>query len=264
MRHRWLIVALLFVAAGCGDRDRGPAGTPGPPEYALRGHTFVDGELTVDGKPHQLVDGTEVTVEFTDDGRLIAQAGCNMMQAPVDTADKKLTFDGGIESTAAGCDKASHEQDGLIAEVLSATPTWRLSESKLEIVSGTTTLTLTDRSVADPDRPLEGTEWTLDTLVDGQVASSVPRTVAPVRVTFDGEEVSASTGCNGAGGRYTVDGDTLHVTPGARTLMACADDIMRVESAVQNVLDGDVRFAITADRLTLTNPSGKEIQLRAS
>lgn len=254
------MVALLFVVAGCGDRNREPAG---PPVYALRGHTFVGGELSVDGKPHQLVAGSEITVEFTDDGRLIARAGCNMMQAPVDTADKKLTFDGGLASTGVGCDKALHEQDELVAEVLGAAPTWQLSESKLEIVSGTTTLTLTDRSVADPDRPLEGTEWTLDTLVSGQVAASVPTTVPPVRVTFDSKTVTASTGCNGAGGRYTIDGDTLHVTPGARTLMACADDIMRVESAVQNVLDGEVRFAITADRLTLTNTSGEEIQLRA-
>jgi heat shock protein HslJ len=61
-----------------------------------------------------------------------------------------------------------------------------------------------------------------------------------------------------------VDGDTLTVTPGMRTLMACGDDIMRVEHAVQSVLDGEVRFSITADRLTLTHPSGKGIQLRAS
>jgi heat shock protein HslJ len=263
MRQRWLIVGLLVVTAGCG--ARGPAADA--PEPALRGQTFTAGEVTIDGKPHTLVEGTELTVEFTDDGRLIAGAGCNMMQAPVDTADGRLAVGGvdrGLQMTGMGCDKPRHDQDDLIAEVLGATPTWRLSGSELEITSGATTLTFTEQSVAEPDLPLEDTVWLLDTMVDGEVASSVPASVPPVRVTFDGSRVTASTGCNGAGGEYTVDGDTLTVTPGPTTMKACGGDIMLVEYAVQAVLTGDVRFTITADHLTLTHPSGRGIQLRAS
>ncbi len=269
MRHRWLIVGLLLVVAGCGDRGDATGGPAAEqPEPALRGQTFTAGTVTVDGKPHPLAPGTELTVEVTDDGRLIARAGCNMMQAPVDTGDGRLTVQGGLAMTGMGCDKPRHEQDDLIAEALGASPTWELSGAQLTITAGTTTLTLTERSVADPDRPLTDTVWLLDTMIEGGgadgVAASVPASVPPVTVTFDGKRVTADTGCNGAGGEYTVDGDTLTVTPGASTMMACGDDIMLVEHAVRTVLDGDVRYAITADRLTLTHPSGKGIQLRAS
>jgi heat shock protein HslJ len=262
MRLRWLVVGLLVVTAGCGDRGQDAAGDA--PVHALRGQTFTAGELTVDGTAHPLVDGTELTMEFTDDGRLVARAGCNTMQAPVDVADGTLTVDGGLAMTGMGCDKPRHDQDDLVAEILAATPTWRLDGPTLEITSGTTTLTFTERSVAEPDRPLRDTVWQLDGMVDGEVASSVPASVPPVLVTFDGKRVTAGTGCNGAGGEYTVDGDTITVTPGPTTLMACAGDIMLVEHAVRAVLDGDVRFDITADRLTLEHPSGKGIQLHAA
>ena len=38
---------------------------------------------------------------------------------------------------------------------------------------------------------------------------------------------------------------------------------MRVESAVLDAIRGEVTFEIDGDRLTLTNPSGKGLQLSA-
>jgi heat shock protein HslJ len=262
MRLRWLVLPLLLVATGCG--VRAPAGSaPAPESDPLSGQTFVGGEVTVEGKPHALVADTELSVEFTDDGRLVARAGCNMMQASVDTAEGKLLIQDGLSTTDIGCDKARHDQDVFIAGVLGAMPTWQLDGSRLEITSDTTTLLLTERSVAKPDFPLAGTTWTLDTLVDGDVASSTPAGAKPVTLVFDGKRVVADTGCNGAGGEYTLTGNRLTVTPGASTKMMCAPDIMQLEEAVASVLDGEVEVEITADRLTLDHPSGKGIQLRA-
>jgi heat shock protein HslJ len=162
-----------------------------------------------------------------------------------------------------GCDKPRHDQDAFVADVLGATPTWTLDGSRLEITAGDTTLVLAERSTVRPDLPLVGTTWTLDTLVDGDVAASAASGADAVTLVFDGKRVMADTGCNGAGGEYTLTGDRLTVTPGPTTKMMCAPDIMRVEDAVAAVLDGEVGFEITADRLTLDNPSGKGIQLRA-
>ena len=47
------------------------------------------------------------------------------------------------------------------------------------------------------------------------------------------------------------------------TRKACPPGIMRLEAAVLGVVEGEVTFEIDADRLTLTHPSGKGLQLRA-
>jgi heat shock protein HslJ len=262
MRLRYLAVPLLLLAAGCGGQPAGAG--PGPTiEDPLRGQTFLATEVTVDGQPHALVAGTEVSVEFADDGRLIAQAGCNNMQGQVDTADGKLAFDGGLSTTDMGCDPPRHAQDEFVAGVLGASPTWRLDGSRLEITAGTTSMVLTERSVVEPDKDLVGPKWTLDTLVDGQTASSTTAGAEPVTLVFDGTTAVADTHCNGVTATYTVEGDTIVLTQGPSTKMACPPDIMRVENALAEVLQGSVTFEITADRLTLQHPSGKGIQLSA-
>jgi heat shock protein HslJ len=258
MRLILVAVPLLLVLASCGQR---PAGESAPDP--LRGKTFLATSVTDDGKPRALLPDTELSVEFTDDGRLIAQAGCNTMQGPVTTAGGKLELGGELASTAMGCDQARNEQDAFVAEVLRASPSWQLTGDRLTITSGTTTLDLAPRESVHPDKDLVGTTWVLDTLVDGDVASSMAAGAPEVTLVFDGKRATADTHCNGVGAEYTVTGDTIEFTGGVSTKMACAPEIMRGEEAVSSVLNGEVTYEITADKLTLTNTSGKGIQLHA-
>jgi heat shock protein HslJ len=256
MRLRLLTVPLLLLLAACGTRTTAQD-APDP----LRGQTFLATAVTEDGKPHALVPGTEMTVEFTDDGRLIAQAGCNMMQGQVDTSNGTLAVE--LETTAMGCDDARHEQDSFVAKVLGASPTWKLAGDRLTITSGSTTFDLAPRDAVQPDKALVGTTWALDTLVDGQVASSMAAGSPEVTLVFDDKQVVAETHCNGVSAEYTIEGDTIEFTPGASTKMACEPEIMQGENAVSEVLRGEATYEITADKLTLTNSSGKGIQLHA-
>lgn len=257
MRLVFVAVPLLLLLAACGQRAGSESTAPDP----LRGKTFLTTTVTEDGKPRELV--AELSVEFTDDGRLIARAGCNMMQGQVDTADGKLVFDGGLASTGMGCDQARHEQDSFVAGVLSASPSWQLTDSELTITSGTTTFELAPRETVRPDRELADTTWELDTLIDGQTASSMAAGATPVTLVFDGTKVVAETHCNGVSAEYTVSGDTIEFTQGVMTKMACEPDIMRGEYAVADVLQGEATYEITADRLTLMTSSGKGIALHA-
>jgi heat shock protein HslJ len=251
-------VPLLLVLASCGQE---PAGQSAPDP--LRGRTFIATAVTDDGRPHALVPDTELSVEFTDDGRLIARAGCNMMQGKVNTADGKLVFDGDLASTAMGCDKARTDQDSFVGSVLGASPSWKLANDRLTITSGTTTLDMAPRESVTPNKDLVGTGWVLDTLLDGNVASSMPAGVPPVTLVFDGKKVVADTHCNGVWAEYTVTGGTIEFKQGASTLIGCGPEIERGENAMREVLTGEVTFEITADRLTLNNLSGKGIQLHA-
>jgi heat shock protein HslJ len=258
MRLRYVAAPLLLLLAGCGDRPAGQ-GAPDP----LRDREFLATSVTENGQPRALVPNTTLSIRFTDDGRLIADAGCSMMQGPVDTADGKLVIEGGLAMTGIGCDEARHQQDSFVSSVLGGSPSWQLSGDELTITAGTTTVELAPREVVDPDRELAGTTWELDTLIEGDVASSMTAGAPAVTLTFDGGQVTADTHCNGVTGTYTVSGDKLQVEPGPMTKKMCTPEIMRGESAVVDVLQGEVTYEITADRLTLTNSSGKGIQLHA-
>lgn len=249
MKLAWVLPSLLLLAA-CGEQAP-PAGAA-----PLAGQVFLSDEVTVAGKPHALAPRTRVSLEFTDDGRLIATAGCNTMSGPVRTSEGRLEVDD-LVVTELGCDPERHAQDEWLARILGAGPEWRRHGSGLTVTAGDTELVLSRRA----DRTLEHTTWRLDTIIDGQTASSVPDGAATL--VFDGKRVEADTGCNGAGGEYTRSGDTIDVRPGARTLMACSPDIMAMESAVDAVLRGEVTVELDGDRLTLTNSSGKGIQLHA-
>ena len=257
---RIVAVLLLLALAGCGGRTAAQEGPVVRSADSLQGRTFVAMAVTEDGRPRQLAPSTELSVEFTDDGRLVARAGCNIMQGQVDTAGGTLSVDG-LSMTDMGCDQARHAQDDFVAGVLSADPKWELTDGRLTIRSGTSVF---DMAAEDEmTRNLKGTTWVLDTLVDGEVASSVPAGAPEVTVVFDGKKVTANTHCNGYTAEYAISGDTITFTPGASTLMACAPEIMQGEQAVADALRDEVTYELTADRLTFTHPSGKGIQLHA-
>ena len=166
MRLFWLSCRCCSSLAGCGDRPAEPAGTAHRTRCLAR--RSVDGGDHGGQGPHA-GRGHRGLVEFTDDGRLIARAGCNMMQARW-TRRRQAVVNGGLAIDRVGCDPARHDQDGFVAKVLGASPSWQLEADMLTITSDATLTGPTARSRTGP--PARGTEWTLDTLVDGDVASS--------------------------------------------------------------------------------------------
>lgn len=262
-----MLVLVLLAVAGCGarpDEPGIPAGDAGPTEPAepLWGNDFLLTEALVGGEPKALLAGTEVSLRFTDDGRLVAHAGCNTMSGPVSLDGGTLSADG-LATTEMGCDPPRHAQDEWLAEFLASKPSWELTDARLTLRGGDTELVLTERSVADPARPLQGTVWTVDTLIDGQVASSTPAGAPPATVEFGPDRVEVFGGCNGGSAGYRLEGDTITFDPLTMTRKACPGEIMALESAVVAVLDGSVTFDVTSDVLTLNHPSGKGLRLRA-
>jgi heat shock protein HslJ len=154
---------LLVALTGCGNES-----TAGG---ALKGRSYLSTAVTEDGKPKQLVPNSRVRLQFTDDGRLIADAGCNSMQSPVDTDDGKLSLDDQLAVTAMGCDQPGHAQDGWLTTILLSEPAWKLEGDRLSITSGGTTISLTDRQTVEPDLALDGTKWSLETVISGRSAS---------------------------------------------------------------------------------------------
>jgi heat shock protein HslJ len=117
------------------------------------------------------------------------------------------------------------------------------------------TIELLDEQEAVPDQPLVGTTWTLDTIIDGETASSVPAGIeAPTLEIADDGTVAVFTGCNRGNGTAEVadDGATITFGPLAITKMLCPDGGSEVEAQVLTVLDGEVQVELDGDQLTLT------------
>lgn len=254
MNYRVLaaVIAVALLATGCGARSAGQGGGSD-----VRGKVFTSTSVTEQGKARAMVEGTKVELRFTDDGRLLASAGCNQMQGPV-------TLDGGklqvadLSMTAMGCPNPDlHTQDQWLSKLLSATPAWKLDGSTLVITGSGAEIVLT----AEAPAKLEGGTWTLESLVQADAVSSVPGRV-PATLKFENGKVTVFTGCNDGSATYQVDGQAITFESLAHTDKACGPDETAAEKAVLAALTGKVTYKINRSSLTLTNANGEGAQLR--
>jgi heat shock protein HslJ len=64
--------------------------------------------------------------------------------------------------------------------------------------------------------------------------------------------ITGTSGCNGLGGDYSVEGDQITFGEFVSTLMACDDPIMAQEDAAHKVMAGTASYTIEGDTLTIT------------
>lgn len=258
-----LAVALSAVGAGCGSGEGGSAGdastTTEPPTTAppgglttevLDGHAYVSRQVT----GHDLVAGTAIRLSF-DGSTMGAGAGCNSLSGRYAVSGGTLRWAGDVAMTEMGCDPDREAQDRWLVELLTSGAQAVLEGDNLVLRAGDVTVALVDEQAANPDRPLVGTAWSLDTLIDGETASSVPSEVSTPTLAFtDDGRVAVFTGCNRGTATVTVAADGTGATfgPLALTRMSCGDSASSVEAAVAAVLDGEVGLAIDGASLTIT------------
>lgn len=238
---------LLLALTACGNESGAGA--------ELSGKSFLSTSVTENGQPRPLAPNTRVRLQFTDDGRLVADAGCNSMQSPVSTSGGKLTLKGQLAMTAMGCPGPQQGQDSWLANIISAKPTWKLDGSTLDVTSGGTTIALVDRQTAEPALALDGPRWTLDTVITGDVASHQTG-VEKAWMTLNGERVTGSTGCNEFQGMVARGTGTLTFGELATTRRACTGDAAKLEQAVLVGLKGQVTYSIDGNRLKIRISTG--------
>jgi len=105
----------------------------------------------------------------------------------------------------------------------------------------------TTKSNADA---LMATRWRVTTML-GQPAPQSP----PATLTFNAEDrVSGNTGCNRYGANYRLTEDTLRISQGMSTKMACASPQSELEQDFNRALAETRHFAIDANgHLTLSS-----------
>lgn len=243
----------LLLLSACGN-ESSASGSPD-------GKSFLSVTVTEDGKPKQLAPQTRIQLQFLDGSRLSASAGCNSMIGKVSRGDGKLTVKD-LETTGMGCDPARHAQDDWLAKLLQDKPTWKLTGDKLTVSKGTTEIVLQDRETAQPDKPLDGTKWSLESVISGQTASHTVGS-EQAHLTIGGERVTGSTGCNSFQGIVAKSGNKLTFGELGMTLKACSGEKGKLERTLLAALKGELTYTIEANQLRLRDAKGNGLDFTA-
>jgi heat shock protein HslJ len=242
--QRAALLVLLALVAGCA------VATP----IGLDGRTFLSATVTDRGADRPLVAGTQIQLRFKE-GRLGADAGCNSMGGAYRVENNRLLVQD-MAMTAMGCDGPRHAQDDWLADFLGSGPTLALAGNDLALTLDDTVIRLVDRAVAQPDRPIVGPLWTVDSLLNADIASSVPEgTTASLQFAADGT-VAINTGCNTGQAVVTTDGMTISFGEIVLTRRACVGPEAQLEEAVMSVL-GAPQAQLQVDAATMTINTGQ-------
>ncbi len=257
-----VVAAVALALTACGATG-GTASVDPPSEPAVAdsvatavGRTYVSTDVTVKGEPRRLVEGSRLRLTF-DETNVGADAGCNSLSGAYWLDGERLVVSG-LGGTEIGCEPALMRQDKWLAGLLTSGPMVALEGDRLTLTDGDTVVTMVDVESAEPDRPLRGTRWMLESYAGSQpddTVSSVPQGVRST-LRLGGVRAWVSPGCNDGSARYALGGSTLRLEDIAITRVGCLDERGDVEGAVLDVLRLDLTWQVHGDVLTLTNRAG--------
>ncbi|MDX1659438.1 MAG: META domain-containing protein [Nitriliruptorales bacterium] len=245
-----LLVAAL-LAAGCGElfgAVSGPAGYLGQ---------WVLVDSSVDGAPIDVPDDRRITLTIEEE-QLGGTAACNSYGGGHAITGNSFQTEGFMMTEMACEPQGAMEAESRYMAALSAVDTIRREGDQLVLTGPGIELTF------DPVAPVEdeavvGTRWVLDTLIDGEVASSVQGD-GFLLLREDGS-LDGSTGCRDLHGRWELNGDQL-VLPQFGADGDCEAALRDQDSHVIGVLEGG-RLEVDGKRLTVTADGGQGLGYRA-
>jgi len=245
------LVSATVLFAACGDDVTETPAADGVPVSAdaIAGRTF----LSIASTGFEIVADTTVRIVFDED-TLSATANCNILGGGYEIDGATLRVDM-LSMTEMGCEPPLMDQDTRLGNLLTSAPLLTLDGDVLVVSTDSGSITFLDREVADPDRPLESTMWTLTSIITSDAVSSVPAGITATLSISDGTALVAA-GCNTGSAPVTIGDATLALGALATTKMACGPEATAVETAVTTVLAGSVTFDIEADVLTITGADG--------
>jgi heat shock protein HslJ len=270
-----LLLTFCLVAAACGDDDDDTtAGVDGSADDGGDGGedgedgggdvTGIDGVWvlvtgTVDGTDLVLLDSHPVTlvVEGTE---VSGVAACNTYGGPFTVSGGTASF-GPLAQTEMACfPEETMTLEAAYLGALSRGDAIGVDGDQL-VVTGDGVELRFDAQAPVEDAALEGTAWTLDTIIDGDSASTP---VGSGNITFAADgTVSGSTGCNTFNGSYEAADGTLTIGPLATTRKGCPADLGAQETHVLAVLGATPTYTIEGLLLTIMAADGSGLAFRA-
>jgi heat shock protein HslJ len=244
-RAALILVALLL--AGCGSGTGAGDGPDVTGEWALVEGTADGAVLPSSGATLQLADGEAGGVSF-----------CNHYLGTYRVSGNAVVFEG-LGGTEMGCEPDVMTAERAYLAGLGAVDTAAVEADDLVLTGDGVRLRFTPVAPV-PDSPLEGTRWMLDTLVEGEVASS---TLGEPVLQLDPDRTAlASTGCRSVTGTWLLENGALVIDDLLADGAGCPADVRRQDEHVTAVLGAGPRAEISDDRLTLTAADGRGLVYR--
>lgn len=241
--YRAALLLAVVLLAGCAERGAGSAAT----SDVLGEWELTEGVAA--GAPLPLPAGGRATLVF-EDGQLGGISFCNHYSGAYRLDGDALAIDG-LGGTEMGCEPDVMAAESAYLEALDAVGEARIEGEDLVLTGDGDTLRFR-RAPPVPTSDLTGTDWVLDTLIEGETVSSVLGG-STLRLEADGT-VRGTTACRAFSGTWTVSGTGLTLADLVTDDRACPEDLLRQDEHELTVLGSTTTFGITDDRLTLSGP----------
>lgn len=212
---------------------------------------------SVDGAALTPIDSAPVTFRV-DNGEVGGRSACNWYGGPISITAGAVAIGPALNMTEMAClaDGVMDLESGYLAALPRVTTVSREGEDLLLWGEGVEL-----RFIAEPAEvpaSLTATTWQLETLIDGETAST-PAAEASLLIGEDGA-VSGSTGCNQFFGSYDT---AAGFSALGATKMACRGEIMEQETTILAILGDDPTLTIEGSRLTIADLGGRALVYRA-
>ena len=244
MHRTTLLLLATLLLAGCAERGGGS-----PESDVLGEWQLIEG--TSAGAPLPQPPGGRATLVL-ESGQLGGVSFCNHYSSPYRLDGDALEIDG-LGGTEMGCDPDVMAAESAYLSALGAVGVARIEGEDL-VLTGDGATPRFRRVPPVPTSELAGTDWVLDTLVEGELVSSVLGE-STLRLDADGT-VHGTTACREFSGTWTAAGNDLTVTDLVTDDRACPEELGRQDEHELAVLGDSSTVEITEDRLALTGPTG--------
>ncbi|MEM7153745.1 MAG: META domain-containing protein [Myxococcota bacterium] len=246
---RLLFVALPALSLACATVGGGNGNSA-----SLEDRTFLSQSVTENGADRPLEGGVaNLSLRFQEGSGVSGSAGCNSLSGSYSINDGVFVMTDAAQ-TEIGCEPALLAQDEWYFGFLGSSPAITIQEQGVVLEGGGIRIEYLDQEVATPDLALAGQTWTVDTLIDGEVASNAAWPEPATIVFGDDGTVQVNTGCNSGSGTYSVSGNELTFVDVGVTEAGCVDELAQeLERVVLGLVYGaqPVTWEVTASRLTL-------------
>lgn len=248
-------VVLTAVLGACDTSSPDPGGA-GPVDVT------GDWQLTsgtIDGVVLALVDDSPITLTIKGT-EIRGRAACNHYGGEVVVEEGRPRFSV-TSMTAMACADPVMAAEAAFTAALPQVVDAARDGDRLMLTGPGVELTF-DRLAPVPLAQLVGTDWVLDSMVAGEVVSSVGGDPATLRLDADGR-FKGSTGCRTFAGRWVEANGGITPTDLGMDQSECPPDLAGQDSHVVGVLGG-FRVAIDGRTLTLTGEGGDGLIYRAA